>query len=125
MKDVGPLGVSLVKKYTRQILEGVAYLHEMKIVHRDIKGSWLLASHQCTCTVGANILCDGNGNVKLADFGASKRLQTIRSGVGFKSVHGTPYWMAPEVIKGDDPYTFQADIWCVRVSVGWCEVCFI
>ena len=60
---------------------------------------------------GANILRDSNGNIKLADFGASKRLQTIRSGMGLKSVHGTPYWMAPEVIKGDDPYTFQADVW--------------
>ena len=61
---------------------------------------------------GANILRDSNGNIKLADFGASKRLQTIRSGIG--SVHGTPYWMAPEVIKGDDPYTFKADIWLER-----------
>ena len=78
-------------------MEGVAYLHDNKIVHRDIKG--------------ANILRDSNGNIKLADFGASKRLQTIRRGrSGLKSVHGTPYWMAPEVIKGE-PYTDRADIW--------------
>ena len=67
--------------------------------------------HSCNIAcVGANILRDTNGNVKLADFGASRRLQTIKSGRGLKSVHGTPYWMAPEVIRGD-PYTFRADIW--------------
>lgn len=67
-------------------------------------------SPPCLITTGANILRDTNGNVKLADFGASRRLQTIKSGRGLKSVHGTPYWMAPEVIRGD-PYTFRADIW--------------
>jgi serine/threonine protein kinase len=103
LKDTGALSEALTRKYTHQILEGVAYLHNMKIVHRDIKG--------------ANILRDSNGNVKLADFGASKRLHTIRSGFGLKSVHGTPYWMAPEVIKGDDPYTFKADIWSVGATV--------
>ena len=97
LRDVGALNEILTRKYTRQILEGVAYLHDNRIVHRDIKG--------------ANILRDSNGNIKLADFGASKRLQTIRSGrSGLKSVHGTPYWMSPEVIKGE-PYTDRADIW--------------
>ena len=85
----------------------------MKIVHRDIKGDYckVLCKIIIILILGANILRDSNGNVKLADFGASKRLHTIRSGIGLKSVHGTPYWMAPEVIKGDDPYTFKADIW--------------
>jgi len=106
LRDTGALNEMLTRKYTRQILEGIAYLHDNRIVHRDIKG--------------ANILRDSNGNVKLADFGASKRLQTIRSGrSGLKSVQGTPYWMAPEVIKGD-PYTDRADIWYVmHTSTGF------
>ena len=61
LRDIGPMNEILARKYTRQILEGVAYLHDNRIVHRDVKG--------------ANILRDSFGNVKLADFGASKRLQ--------------------------------------------------
>jgi mitogen-activated protein kinase kinase kinase 2/mitogen-activated protein kinase kinase kinase 3 len=63
LRDTGALNEILTRKYTKQILEGVAYLHENRIVHRDIKG--------------ANILRDSHGNVKLADFGASKRLQVV------------------------------------------------
>lgn len=61
--------------------------------------------------LGANILRDSAGNVKLGDFGASRRLQTIcLSGTGIKSVTGTPYWMSPEVISGEG-YGRKADIW--------------
>lgn len=60
---------------------------------------------------GANILRDSVGNVKLGDFGASKRLQTIcMSGTGIRSVTGTPYWMSPEVISGEG-YGRKADVW--------------
>ena len=58
----------------------------------------------------ANILRDSEGNVKLGDFGSSKRLQTICSIAGLKTVVGTPYWMAPEVINGEG-YGRKADIW--------------
>lgn len=61
--------------------------------------------------LGANILRDSAGNVKLGDFGASKRIQTIcMSGTGIKSVTGTPYWMSPEVISGEG-YGRKADVW--------------
>lgn len=49
--------------------------------------------------------------MKLGDFGASKRLQTIcMSGPGMRSVTGTPYWMSPEVISGEG-YGRKADVW--------------
>uniref|UniRef100_A0A8D0HIC8 Mitogen-activated protein kinase kinase kinase 2 n=1 Tax=Sphenodon punctatus TaxID=8508 RepID=A0A8D0HIC8_SPHPU len=103
LKAYGALTENVTRRYTRQILEGVHYLHSNMIVHRDIKG--------------ANILRDSAGNVKLGDFGASKRLQTIcLSGTGMKSVTGTPYWMSPEVISGEG-YGRKADIWSVGCTV--------
>ncbi|KAM8933899.1 mitogen-activated protein kinase kinase kinase 2 [Pelodytes ibericus] len=103
LKAYGALTEHVTRKYTRQILEGVHYLHSNMIVHRDVKG--------------ANILRDSSGNVKLGDFGASKRLQTIcLSGTGMKSVTGTPYWMSPEVISGEG-YGRKADIWSVGCTV--------
>ncbi|KAL6455927.1 hypothetical protein MHYP_G00357780 [Metynnis hypsauchen] len=103
LKSYGALTENVTRKYTRQILEGVCYLHSNMIVHRDVKG--------------ANILRDSAGNIKLGDFGASRRLQTIcLSGTGIKSVTGTPYWMSPEVISGEG-YGRKADIWSVGCTV--------
>ncbi|XP_071485581.1 mitogen-activated protein kinase kinase kinase 3-like [Diadema antillarum] len=98
----GPLTEMVTRKYTRQILEGTAYLHDHHIVHRDIKG--------------ANVL-RAAGNVKLADFGASTRLQTIHNHItGMKTVTGTPYWMSPEIINGDG-YGRKADVWSIGCTV--------
>uniref|UniRef100_A0A8C2ZSQ7 Mitogen-activated protein kinase kinase kinase 3 n=1 Tax=Cyclopterus lumpus TaxID=8103 RepID=A0A8C2ZSQ7_CYCLU len=103
LKAYGALTENVTRKYTRQILEGMSYLHSNMIVHRDIKG--------------ANILRDSEGNVKLGDFGASKRLQTIcMSGTGIRSVTGTPYWMSPEVISGEG-YGRKADVWSLGCTV--------
>ncbi|XP_049601182.1 mitogen-activated protein kinase kinase kinase 3 isoform X2 [Syngnathus scovelli] len=103
LKAYGALTESVTRKYTRQILEGMSYLHSNMIVHRDIKG--------------ANILRDSEGNVKLGDFGASKRLQTIcMSGNGIRSLTGTPYWMSPEVISGEG-YGRKADVWSLGCTV--------
>ncbi|KAL1204453.1 Mitogen-activated protein kinase kinase kinase 1 [Cardamine amara subsp. amara] len=95
------LSDSLVSLYTKQILDGLKYLHDSGFIHRDIK-----------C---ANILVDGNRTVKLADFGLAKvsRLNDI------KSCKGTPFWMAPEVInrEGNDGYGTPADIWSLGCTV--------
>ncbi len=63
LKTCGPLEEALARKFTVQLLEGVAYLHLKDVVHRDIKG--------------ANILRDSHGNIKLGDFGCSKELMVI------------------------------------------------
>lgn len=78
----------IIQSFTKQTLLGLDYLHSNGIAHRDIKG--------------ANLLVDLAGCVKLADFGtASKQLADLRNfSEGYKTVTGSPYWMAPEVIQG-------------------------
>lgn len=91
----GKFHESLAATYTRQVLLGLAYLHQHNIVHRDIK-----------C---ANILVDSTGTVKLADFGASVSIQTLSNS---SSLKGTPYFMAPELIKQENPGK-PLDIWSI------------
>ncbi|CAL5413237.1 unnamed protein product [Camellia sinensis] len=95
----GSFPESVIRMYTKQLLLGVEYLHRNGIMHRDIKG--------------ANILVDNKGCIKLTDFGASKKVATM---TGAKSMKGTPYWMAPEVIL-QTGYSFSADIWSVGCTV--------
>ncbi|KAI9220529.1 hypothetical protein BC828DRAFT_415610 [Blastocladiella britannica] len=88
--DEGGLEENVVQRIAFQIVQGLAYLHSAKIVHRDIKPD--------------NILLDQAGNVKLVDFGAAKLLTnklTIASQEpGAMSLIGTPNYLAPEVIVG-------------------------
>ncbi|KAH9751979.1 protein kinase domain-containing protein [Citrus sinensis] len=111
---------SQVSAYTRQILNGLNYLHEQNVVHRwnllekllffillPFKFSFFVIclfpfSRDIKC---ANILVDASGSVKLADFGLAKA--TTMNDV--KSCKGTPFWMAPEmqalfrIGKGEPP----------------------
>jgi serine/threonine protein kinase len=80
LQEYGAFKEPVTRNYTRQILSGLAYLHNQNTVHRDIKG--------------ANILVDTHGIVKLADFGMAKHI-TAQSFL--QSFKGSPYWMAPEV----------------------------
>ncbi|XP_010286652.1 PREDICTED: mitogen-activated protein kinase kinase kinase 19 [Phaethon lepturus] len=102
----GPLPEIVLCKYTKQILQGVAYLHDNRVVHRDIKGN--------------NVMLMPNGIVKLIDFGCARRLAWVSlSGTQsemLKSVHGTPYWMAPEVIN-ESGYGRKSDIWSIGCTV--------
>ncbi|CAA0834761.1 Mitogen-activated protein kinase kinase kinase 3 [Striga hermonthica] len=98
----GSFPESVIRMYTKQLLIGLEYLHANKIMHRDIKG--------------ANILVDNKACIKLADFGASKRVEALVTVTGAKSMKGTPYWMAPEVIV-QSGHSYSADIWSVGCTV--------
>ncbi|XP_071396197.1 STE20-like serine/threonine-protein kinase isoform X1 [Centroberyx affinis] len=100
-----PLTEPQIRVVCKQTLEALAYLHENKVIHRDLKAG--------------NILLSLDGDVKLADFGVSaKNTKTLQRRDSFI---GTPYWMAPEVVmcetSKDRPYDFKADIWSLGVTL--------
>ena len=74
-KRFGKFPENLVAVYISQVLEGLVYLHDQGVIHRDIKG--------------ANILTNKDGTVKLADFGVAS---TTTGGVLDDAVVGSPYW---------------------------------
>ncbi|KAF8020006.1 hypothetical protein BT93_G0639 [Corymbia citriodora subsp. variegata] len=92
---------SQVSSYTQQTLNGLKYLHDKNLIHRDIK-----------C---ANILVDESGSVKLADFGLAKASEMNAA----KSFKGTLLWTAPEVFKNVNniSYGLAADIWSLGCAV--------
>ncbi|KAL9375972.1 hypothetical protein Peur_032851 [Populus x canadensis] len=100
LQEYGQLGELVIRSYTQQILSGLAFLHSKSTVHRDIKG--------------ANILVDPNGRVKLADFGMAKHITGQSCPLSFK---GSPYWMAPEVIKNSNGCNLAVDIWSLGCTV--------
>jgi len=87
----------------KDCIQGIAYLHETRKIHRDIKGG--------------NLLLSEDGVVKLADFGVSAQLtRTLKKR---QTVIGSPYWMAPEVITAEDFHTHydeKADIWSIGIT---------
>ncbi|KAL7950634.1 map kinase [Trichoderma barbatum] len=106
----------VIMVYALQLLEGLAYLHESGIAHRDIKPE--------------NILLDHNGIIKYVDFGAAKLIarqgRTMAADLHAtkpnKSMTGTPMYMSPEVIKGENPgKAGSVDIWslgCVILEMA-------
>lgn len=98
----GPLKENQIAYVCRETLRGLYYLHDLNMMHRDVKG--------------ANILLTDEGGVKLADFGVSAKITTTIA--KRKSFIGTPYWMAPEVaaVERKGGYNQQCDIWAVGIT---------
>lgn len=102
----GIFSEEVILKYTRQVLEGLAYLHDNKILHRDLKG--------------ANLLIDSTGQwLRIGDFGTAARMASKSTVTGeFQGqLRGTIAFMAPEVLRGED-YGRSCDMW----SVGCCVI---
>lgn len=87
----------------REVLQGLASLHGIKRIHRDIKSD--------------NTLVTRDGQVKIADFGFAAQLTTKEN--KRNTVIGTPFWMAPEVCRGMD-YDAKVDVWSTGVLAIEC-----
>ena len=84
----------------RETLEGIYQLHKRGIIHRDIKSD--------------NVLIERDGSdIKLTDFGYSCQLTQEKR--MRESRVGTLYWMAPEIIKGNNVYGEKWDIWSLGI----------
>jgi calcium-dependent protein kinase len=91
----GALSAASVKGIAKQLFTALSYLHHHKIGHRDLKAD--------------NILFTSEGQVKVADFGLSRMMSCVKA----YSQVGTPFYLAPEVIRG--AFDCQCDMWSAGV----------
>eukprot|EP01063_Lacrimia_lanifica_P015090 TRINITY_DN2181_c0_g1_i1.p1 TRINITY_DN2181_c0_g1~~TRINITY_DN2181_c0_g1_i1.p1 ORF type:complete len:569 (+),score=237.05 TRINITY_DN2181_c0_g1_i1:151-1857(+) len=100
-----PLPLRKLKKYVAGITQGLQFLHDKQIVHRDIKPD--------------NILLDSKDNVKLADFGVSAFAVEREQGLMVTGFAGSPFFMPPETFDEnengiDGPAT---DVWSFGITL--------
>jgi PAS domain S-box-containing protein len=96
---------SMARYYTAQLVVVIGSLHRLGIIHRDIKPD--------------NILVDGQGHLKVADFGLSSfglTAKPARDNIFRSTSPGTPEYLAPEIVRAE-PHSFEVDWWALGVTV--------
>lgn len=95
-----------VLRWLTQALLALKYVHEQKVLHRDMKPNNLfLVKKASPSKHGATIW-----NLKIGDFGIAKSLES--TGAYAQTCIGTPYYLAPEICE-DKPYSWGSDIWAM------------
>jgi serine/threonine protein kinase len=96
LEKAGPFPEHLVVHHAHNILRGIKYLHDNRVIHRDIKGKNILLTH--------------DGIAKISDFGSAVQLRSILQRQN--STRGTVAYMAPEMIHHEGRgYSFGTDVW--------------
>ena len=90
-----------VQCYLLQIISGVKYLHQHRVIHRDLKLGNLFLSDKL--------------EIKIADFGLATKLEF--EGDRKRTVCGTPNYIAPEVLDGKHGHSYEVDIWSLGVII--------
>merc|ERR1711964_665415 len=101
IQDLGTIPPNLARIYTKQMLEGLEFMHKNDVIHRDFKP--------------ANVLISVDGKVKLADFGTAFDLSMLTHTIE-QTFCGTPAYIAPEVVR-KSKHTTSTDIWSLGVTV--------
>ena len=87
--------------YTSQIINALKYLHQHRIIHRDLK-------------LG-NLFLNEKMEIKLGDFGLATKLDF--DGEKKRTICGTPNYIAPEVLEGKAGHSYEVDIWSLGVII--------
>ena len=97
--DNKPLKEKFCKKYSKQLADGLRYLIDNNILHRDLKPQ--------------NILLTDDYNIKIADFGFARK---VDKNMLLNTLCGSPMYMAPEIINKQD-YSIKSDLWSVGIII--------
>lgn len=97
MDSVSSLAPILVKSYLFQLVNGIAYCHSHRVLHRDLKPQ--------------NLLIDRHGKLKLADFGLARAFGIPVRHYTHEVV--TLWYRAPEILLGARKYSTPVDIWSI------------
>ena len=95
LDSIGEVITFLLQSYLRQLLDGIAYCHDHRVLHRDLKPQ--------------NLLIDNKGCIKLADFGLARAFGLPMRAYTHEVI--TLWYRSPEILLGSKSYDMAVDVW--------------